>query len=270
MPGKPPPPPPKEKEEIIYEACAPLWMLTMGDTMSLLLTFFVMLLTFSTFDEGKLLKAMGSMKGAFGIMEAGAPSNDAAMQPDEKAENRGEVEGGEREEILVNKENIAAVNLRTLKIANKYNELKERILELGFDKFITIQQFDQGIFMDIEFDKLFISGTAELDHNAAVILQSFANLAGSVGNEVQLTACFNEGESSKGKKYSALWALARERIVAIGELLYSKYHIARSRMSYGYSIIQENTPAYLRLLLAEKIGTRETTMAELIKVNQGE
>ena len=44
----------------------PEWMVTYSDVVSLLVTFFVMLLTFSTSDREKFDKAKGSLMGAFG------------------------------------------------------------------------------------------------------------------------------------------------------------------------------------------------------------
>lgn len=50
---------------------APLWMITYGDLMSLLLTFFVLLLSFATMDKPReLQEAIISIRGAFGVMPA--------------------------------------------------------------------------------------------------------------------------------------------------------------------------------------------------------
>jgi chemotaxis protein MotB len=45
---------------------APSWMVTFGDMMSLLLTFFVLLFTYSTMDAAKYKALAGSLKNAFG------------------------------------------------------------------------------------------------------------------------------------------------------------------------------------------------------------
>lgn len=51
------------------EAGAPMWMVTFGDLMSLLLTFFILLLSFATMDKPReYQEAIISIKGAFGIM----------------------------------------------------------------------------------------------------------------------------------------------------------------------------------------------------------
>lgn len=49
----------------------PLWLGTFGDLMSLLLTFFILLLSMATFDAKKLKEAEGSIKGALSILDGG-------------------------------------------------------------------------------------------------------------------------------------------------------------------------------------------------------
>ncbi len=46
---------------------APAWLLTFGDLMSLLLTFFILLVSMSTIDKPKFKAASGSLKDAFGV-----------------------------------------------------------------------------------------------------------------------------------------------------------------------------------------------------------
>jgi len=47
---------------------APMWIVTFSDLMSLLLTFFVLLLSFSTITEEDFNQAMMSLQGAFGVL----------------------------------------------------------------------------------------------------------------------------------------------------------------------------------------------------------
>ncbi|MBI1318623.1 MAG: OmpA family protein [Candidatus Hydrogenedens sp.] len=47
---------------------APMWIVTFSDLMSLLLTFFVLLLSFSTITEEEFNEAMMSLQGALGVM----------------------------------------------------------------------------------------------------------------------------------------------------------------------------------------------------------
>lgn len=57
-------PPPEECE---CEEGAPAWVVTFGDLMSLLLTFFVLLLSFSRMDDERFKELAGSLKEAFGV-----------------------------------------------------------------------------------------------------------------------------------------------------------------------------------------------------------
>lgn len=63
----PPPPPCK------CEKGAPKWVVTFGDMMSLLLCFFILLLSFSTTDVIKYKQMAGSVADAFGISESSTP-----------------------------------------------------------------------------------------------------------------------------------------------------------------------------------------------------
>ena len=46
----------------------PAWLATFGDLMSLLLCFFVLLLSFSTMKQDDFEKAVGSLQGALGVL----------------------------------------------------------------------------------------------------------------------------------------------------------------------------------------------------------
>jgi len=57
----------KEKEEL-EEPSSPFWMTTYSDMVTLLLVFFILILSYSTVELEKFRGAMSSMKGALGIM----------------------------------------------------------------------------------------------------------------------------------------------------------------------------------------------------------
>lgn len=51
-------------------AGAPLWMVTYSDMVTLLLTFFVLLLSMAQLDKMKFKEVVGSLKGAFGVLSS--------------------------------------------------------------------------------------------------------------------------------------------------------------------------------------------------------
>lgn len=66
----------KKKNSGGDEPSAPFWMLTYGDVMTLLLAFFVMLLSFSSMQEAKFHQAMGALQAALGVLN----SSDAVFE----------------------------------------------------------------------------------------------------------------------------------------------------------------------------------------------
>lgn len=54
--------------------CLPNWLAAFGDLMSLLLCFFVLLLSMSTMDAKKVQEAIGSLAGALSVLEGGTKS----------------------------------------------------------------------------------------------------------------------------------------------------------------------------------------------------
>lgn len=64
------------------EGGAPAWVVTWADLCSLLLTFFILLLSFSEMNVKKYKKAVGSLKEAFGVQTEGAfPNSMSSNRP---------------------------------------------------------------------------------------------------------------------------------------------------------------------------------------------
>jgi chemotaxis protein MotB len=80
---------------------APVWMVTFSDCMTLLLTFFVLLLSFSSFDD----KVFRKLKAAFfnalpGINQPDETSRDAILPTEQIEETREMVEGSEKPTLI--------------------------------------------------------------------------------------------------------------------------------------------------------------------------
>ena len=58
----------REKKPEEKSGGAPAWMMTYGDMMSLLLTFFVLIVSFSTIQEAGFKAALGSLQAALGVL----------------------------------------------------------------------------------------------------------------------------------------------------------------------------------------------------------
>ncbi len=244
-------------------------MLTLGDCISLLVTFFVMLLSFSSTNADRLADALSGMKGALGMMNPGnAPSR--SISSNKSTASEGEEGGVAQDEggkgsFMVSEEELAVVNLQNTRVVNRYNEFKQRLLEIGFSNHVSVEQLARGIITTIPFKQLYLDKTATINPAFIKIIESFANLAGSVPNEIQLISCF---PIDSGKEDNGEWSLSRNRALAVGKLLRTKYNIHESRITYGYEIIDPSQPSLLKMIIAEKVGVSRVSIDELLNLSQ--
>ena len=82
-------------EEVVCEEGAPGWVVTFGDMMSLLLTFFILLLSFSTLDKVQFDKLSGVIRDGFGVItrteQKRIPKRNTMIKTQEKTTNNSRV-----------------------------------------------------------------------------------------------------------------------------------------------------------------------------------
>ncbi|OGV54795.1 MAG: hypothetical protein A2X49_05070 [Lentisphaerae bacterium GWF2_52_8] len=261
----------KQKDEIIYNVGCPDWMMTFGDCMSLLLTFFVLLLSFSSPDKNKLLDMLGGIQGALGIVPLAieplyGETNPYKEDKNEESRAGGSLEDGAKETISIDLQDSSPTRLRSLKVINRFNQFKERLAETGFSNLVSIKQADQGIMLQINTDVLFKKDSETFSQDALKLIQEFSSLASSLNNEIRLIVCFKPAD--KGDRFLTEWAMARKRSFALGDLVSSKYKIPAYRFSYGTRIIEDDRPGYIELIIAEKVGTSQVTLSEFMNLNK--
>ena len=255
----------KARLRIIRGAHTPEWMLSFGDLVSCLLVFFVLLVTFSTPDEGRLMKAFGAFQGAFGVVSPILPGDYLRSFKEDEIPAGGNIVGGVEEKGTMSEDNLSPVLLKSISVVNKYNDFKGKLLELGFKNSVTAQELNEGLMLRASVSDLFKPGAAEFTEAATRFLVDFANFAGSVGNEINIRACFIPRGSADPGAFPTEWVLARDRSLAIGTALTRKYKIAKSRFSYGCSVVQDGGAERIEFLLVEKLGTSEVSLADILK-----
>lgn len=73
----------KRENEEATGGGTPAWLTTYCDLMTLMLSFFVILVSFATFEQGRIVKLVGSFKGAFKILPGGYKTDpgDQVIEP---------------------------------------------------------------------------------------------------------------------------------------------------------------------------------------------
>jgi chemotaxis protein MotB len=143
--------PPKKEEQDEVEEGAPLWTVTFGDMMSLLLCFFVLLLSFSTLDVIKFKAIAESLSEAFGaekqIIGEGSPIS-SPVDP--------EVQEDKSEEVV--KEIQTAIDSQQLK------------------NLAQVSRDSRGILIRVTGKVMFESGKAEIRNEAVPLLNELTSV----------------------------------------------------------------------------------------------
>ena len=198
------------QEEV--EEGAPLWVVTFGDLMSLLLCFFVLLLSFSEMDRKKYKMVSGSMAQAFGIQR-------------EKP-----VFESPRGEKMIAKEFDQAIAISKLEasikpiiddIKNEYEELKDAVeLEIGEDT-VTIRMMGETTFD---------SGKAELLLTFRPLLKKIGAVLSQTKGEI-IIAGHTDNVPLKGGLFGSNLGLSMGRAGSVAEYLLRTTAIDPKRLS---------------------------------------
>ena len=137
------------------KAGAPDWMVTFADLMSLLLTFFVLLLSFANMEVVKFKSAVGSIQNALGLKSVFELSDTPSGKEILEHENENEGDGQAVQEQMV--------------------EELERILEqTGLENSGAAKINKRGVVLQLQGDFLFASGEAAISPKALPVLDALS------------------------------------------------------------------------------------------------
>lgn len=224
---------------------SPLWMCTFADLMSLLLCFFVLLLSFSVMDAQRYKQVAGSMKDAFGIQRetrvTGSPSGDKMVSTD---------------------------FLSTPLAVKIQQDINEEIAEAIKSGMVETELTHDGVLVRMKDSVVFDFGKAVLMERAKVILDKIGKIVVGVEAKISVSGHTDNVAIKKGGEYSSNWSLSTARAVSVVEYWSTKFKIPPHRMNAaGYAEGQpletngtvEGRAANRRVEF--KIQANETTMS---------
>jgi len=190
---------------------APAWMVTYGDLMSLLLTFFVLIVSFSSIELIKFQKALGSLKGALGILP-------------------------KQQSVIFQKEPIIPQlsDYSERRIRKAATELRELIKKQGIDDKVKLEVTDKGILVRIDSPILFELGSADLKPEAFPILDKVIEMTRNWPNEIRI-----EGHTDDlpihTDKFPSNWELSTARALSVLKYFLKRGSVEPERLSaVGY------------------------------------
>ncbi|MFQ6613663.1 MAG: flagellar motor protein MotB, partial [Fidelibacterota bacterium] len=156
---------PRNKRRPGQKPSAPSWMTTYGDMVTLLLTFFGLLFSFTSMDEQKFKQVAGSLRGALGVVQQSLPFQGAAPGPI----------GGTDYDLL-----------RRSDILNSVESLRDALNEFTKDGSINIEATESGILIQMGDKILFDPGKAELKPQALDILSVVGKSIRNQASDIQV------------------------------------------------------------------------------------
>jgi len=206
----------------ILEEGAPAWVVTFGDLMSLLLCFFVLLLSFSEMDKAKYKEVSGSLAKAFGVQRKikafEAPKGIKMVSRDFDQEL---IPARPREEFIAMQQREKIGMALKKEVETRFQDLQDLIqVEVG-EKEVTIRLMGETTFD---------SGKADIKTQMVPLLLKIGSVLADGKGEV-IIAGHTDNVPIYGGPYGSNLKLSIARAATVAEFLLAKSAIPASRVS---------------------------------------
>jgi len=208
------PPPAKDIPAEIIKG-APSWIVTFADLATLLLTFFVLMLSFANMDIVKFHDMMGSVQEAYGVTTA----------------ERGQFQAVSKGRFAEVDSNIKKVVAREKLVDIIYDS----VIRAGFKTNASITSTDEGVRVRIKGRALFDPGKAELRPESGDFLKELAVVIKTTKDLVVVVEGHTDDRPIRTKKFPSNWELSTLRASNVLERML-KFGAPADRMSAaGYA-----------------------------------
>jgi chemotaxis protein MotB len=183
------------------EECLPAWLAAFGDLMSLLLCFFVLLLSMSSMDAKKVSEAIGSLSGAMSVLEGGTKTEISKRRIQESTP------------IEVQDETSEVVN-RIQQAANDANEMMEK--QQGPE--VSVEEAENGFVIKLPAALLFKPGSATIENQDAILfLKRIALIIAELPNDLEVSVQGHTDNTNPAptSPFKDNWELSSARAIAV-------------------------------------------------------
>ena len=252
-----------------------LWMVTFGDLLMLLLTFFVMLLSMSSMDA-KALKTMFSIfEGAIGPLEfsemerlktardivhggAGGAMESRDLSALSVLKDRYSKIVEEKKDIKVNNLEILE-DVLAMEDDTEHDEMLESLKEV-----IGISEDERGVIITLQDMVLFDSGEADIKPVIFPLLDWIAEVLDSIPNDVRIMG-HTDNVPIRSERYQSNWELSLYRALNMHSYFIEKKDLSPERFAVGgYGDLRPRFPNNI------KEGREKNRRVEIIvKKNSG-
>lgn len=197
------------------------WLATYSDTMTLLLTFFILLYAFSTIDAVKLKQISSALQnlltgqGSTSIFDYNLETGNVPIVGEETQTNPVEVGETNGEPTM-------------------YEQILEFIKENNLEAVVTITKDSRGIIIQLRDNILFESGSAEIKDNSKQILEKISTLILRFDNEIIIEG-HTDNVPIHNARFDSNWELSSARAINVLKYFVNVKKVDPYRVSaHGY------------------------------------
>jgi len=194
----------KKCKKVECPKCLPGWLAAFGDLMSLLLCFFVLLLSMSTMDAKKVSEAVGSLAGALSVLEGGTQTEVSPKR--------------NQEATPIEQQDETAQKLKTLK--KTIVEMNEMRSSSDSAK-TTLEEAEDGFILRLPAKLLFKKDSATIDNDDAFLfLKRVALIIDKLPKTITLNIIGHTDDTPRPSgKWSSNWELGSARAISVAKEL---------------------------------------------------
>lgn len=191
----------KKKKPCDCPKCLPNWLASFGDLMSLLLVFFVLLLSMSTMDAKKVHDAIGSLAGALSVLEGGTKTEISR----------------ERQQQTTPIEQQEETNQMVKTLQRTIIDVNEMLKATGSPE-VTLDESEDGFIIRLPSNLLFRPGSATIENDDALLfLKRIALIVQRLPEDLHINARGHTDNTppSSDSPYRDNWELSSARAVSV-------------------------------------------------------
>ena len=195
---------PSEAEEHVCPEGAPAWLATMGDLMSNLLVFFVLMLSFANTDKQLFLESMESIQSALGTID---PATARSFDPN------GIVDWGSRsssrcEDPQANRSQGPSVDQKIMQ------QVQQVIARNHLSRVVEADVGERGVIVRVTGNALFQPDSDQLLPIAFVFLDEIVRITEEFPNELSIEGHTDDSDVDS-TRFATNWHLSTARSIAV-------------------------------------------------------
>ncbi len=229
---------PRKKKVEKTSKGAPLWMVTYGDMITLVLCFFILLFAYSTMDYVKWKQVVSSLQGSIGVLDGGETLNELEFIND----------GADDEAI--SDTILTSLSFSELEDLEELVEIVQKLQEEMQDEIeqeqLTVRLDERGVLIRLKDSLLFESGRAVIQPEGLDVLNDLSNTLRDVDRYLRVEG-HTDNVPTDQRFHQTNWELSADRATNVLRYLIESGGVDPFRISGGiygeyYPIASNQTP----------------------------